>query len=769
MNRCPACGHENQAGAKFCSECAAPMVEAKAAVREERKVVTVLFADLVGFTSRSEQLDPEDVRAFLSPYYGRLRAELERFGGTVEKFIGDAVMAVFGAPIAHEDDPERGVRAALAIRDWVQQQEVDLQLRIAVNTGQALVALGARPDQGEGLVSGDVVNTTARLQTAAPINGILVGETTYRATDQVITYRAAAPVTAKGKVDPVPAWEALEARSRVDVGDILNARGPLVGRASELRVLTDALGRMRQDRSPQLVTLVGVPGIGKSRLIAELWSVVEADPDFIHWRQGRSLPYGDGVTFWALAEMVKAQAGILETDSPDEAAEKLAAAVAALIPDPVDAHWVEGHLRPLAGINRDTDPIGNRRDEAFTAWRRFFEALSEESPLVLVFDDLHWADDNLLDFVEYVVDWAVGVPILVVCTTRPELFERRPGWAGNTRNTTRLSLSPLTDAETAELISGLSARPLMAAETQLMLLDRAGGNPLFAEQYVRMLAERSDADELPLPETVQGIIAARIDALPADEKRLLQEASVLGKVFWLGAVINADATAAPPRCACMRSSARISCSVRGVPSLLTRRNTRSCTVSSATSRTVRYLAASGRRSIGSRRNGSARSDVARIMPRCARITTGMRSNSVARPVRPSMPRLRHPRSKAFATRVTAPLRSTRMRRRRASISRRWNSRLLDRRNTRLSNSKSDGRSSSAGRWKPTRFVGPAMRCLRSATPSRLRKLRPSSQSCCGIAANRDLRWSTWIARADWSQTANRPPSRHTSLQAHLGT
>jgi class 3 adenylate cyclase/tetratricopeptide (TPR) repeat protein len=541
MNRCPACGHENQVGAKFCSECAAPMVEAPAAVREERKVVTVLFADLVGFTSRSEHLDPEDVRALLSPYYGRLRTELERFGGTVEKFIGDAVMAVFGAPIAHEDDAERGVRAALAIRDWVLRQEVDLQLRIAVNTGPALVALGARPEQGEGLVSGDVVNTTARLQTAAPINGILVGETTYRATNQVINYRPAAAVEAKGKAEPVPAWEAVEARARVDVGDITNSRGPLVGRVNELRVLTDALARMRRDRTTQLVTLVGVPGIGKSRLIAELWSVVDADPDFIHWRQGRSLPYGDGVTFWALAEMVKAQAGILETDSPDTAGEKLSTCVAGLIPDSVDAHWVEGHLRPLAGINRDTDPVGNRRDEAFTAWRRFFEALSEESPLVLIFDDLHWADDNLLDFVEYVVDWAVGVPILVVCTTRPELFERRPGWAGNTRNATRLSLAPLTDEETAELISGLSARPLMAADTQLMLLDRAGGNPLFAEQYVRMLAERPEAGELPLPETVQGIIAARIDALPADEKRLLQEASVIGKVFWLGAVIRADA------------------------------------------------------------------------------------------------------------------------------------------------------------------------------------------------------------------------------------
>ncbi len=198
----------------------------------------------------------------------------------------------------------------------------------------------------------------------------------------------------------------------------------MVGRASELRVLTDALARMRRDRSPQLVTLVGVPGIGKSRLIAELWSVDEADAGFLHWRQGRSLPYGDGVTLSALAEMVKAQAGILETDSPDEAGEKLATCVAALIPDQVDAQWVEGHLRPLAGIKRDTDPVGNRRDEAFSAWRRFFEALSDESPLILVFDALHWADDNLLDFVEYVVDWAVGVPILVVCTTRPELLQR---------------------------------------------------------------------------------------------------------------------------------------------------------------------------------------------------------------------------------------------------------------------------------------------------------------------------------------------------------
>ena len=329
MSMCPACGHENQAGAKFCSECAAPMVETAGLAREERKVVTVLFADLVGFTSRSEQLDPEDVRAFLSPYYARLRRELERFGGTVEKFIGDAVMALFGAPVAHEDDPERAVRAALAIRDWVVEQEADLQLRIAVNTGEALVALGAHASQGEGMASGDVVNTTARLQTAAPVNGILVGETTYRATAEVITYRAAEPVSAKGKALPVPAWEALDARSRFGVDLARVSRAPLAGRQREVNVLSDALERVRSDRATQLVTLAGVPGMGKSRLVAELFRVADAAAgELIAWRQGRSLPYGDGVTFWALAEMVKAQAGILETDTPEQAEAKLRAAVA---------------------------------------------------------------------------------------------------------------------------------------------------------------------------------------------------------------------------------------------------------------------------------------------------------------------------------------------------------------------------------------------------------------------------------------------------------
>jgi class 3 adenylate cyclase/tetratricopeptide (TPR) repeat protein len=541
MSACPACGHENPDGAKFCSECAASILTVAAAPREERKVVTVLFADLVGFTARSEQLDPEDVRAFLSPYYARLRTELERFGGTVEKFIGDAVMALFGAPVAHEDDPERAVRAALAIRDWVTELEAGLQLRIAVNTGEVLVALGAQAHQGEGMASGDVINTTSRLQTAAPINGILVGETTYRATSQVITYRPADPVSAKGKTEAVAAWEAVEARSRLGVDLAGASRAALVGRQRELNLLRQALSRVRDDRSPQLVTVVGVPGIGKSRLVAELGRFVDDDPDLIFWRQGRSLPYGDGVTFWALGEMVKAQAGILETDSQEQAGEKLRSSVAAVIPEATDAHWVEGHLHPLAGLPSDVHTGSDRRDEAFTAWRRYFEGLAERSPLVLVFEDLHWADDNLLDFIEHLIDWASGVPMLIVCSARPELFERRSGWSGGTRHSITLSLAPLSDDETAQLISNLSDRPVMEAAAQQVLLARAGGNPLYAEQYVHMLAEWGSAAELPVPETVQGIIAARLDALPPEEKSLLQLAAVLGKVFWLGAVAHVGA------------------------------------------------------------------------------------------------------------------------------------------------------------------------------------------------------------------------------------
>jgi class 3 adenylate cyclase/tetratricopeptide (TPR) repeat protein len=544
---CPSCGHENPEGARFCNGCGAALDLPAAPVREERKVVTVVFADLVGSTARAETLDPEDVRAMLAAHHARVRTELERFGGTVEKFIGDAVVAVFGAPVVHEDDPERAVRAALSIRDAA--QEAGVELRVAVNTGEALVSLDARPADGEGMVAGDVVNTAARIQSAAPVNGVLVGETTYRATTHVIEYSEAEPVAAKGKAEPVAVWEAVAPQARFGSDVELAPLVGLVGREREVDALRDALARAREEREPQLVTLVGVPGIGKSRLVSELLRIVDEDEEIITWRQGRCLPYGEGISYWALGEMAKAQAGVLETDSADVAADKLAEAVAALVPDGNVAAWVTGHLRPLLGLSSDAKAGEESRGEAFAAWRRFCEALAEQRPTVLVFEDLHWADDGLLDFVDGLVDRATGVPLLVLCSVRPELLTRRPGWGGGKANAVTLSLSALSEAETAKLIAEHLSQAVLPAEMQQTLLRRADGNPLFAEEYIRMLKDRRllrrdgetwhlDAADVEVPETVQGIIAARLDALGEDEKELLQAASVVGKVFWLGSIVS---------------------------------------------------------------------------------------------------------------------------------------------------------------------------------------------------------------------------------------
>jgi class 3 adenylate cyclase/tetratricopeptide (TPR) repeat protein len=527
MLECPVCSHANAAGAKFCSDCGAALTAEPP--REERKVVTVLFADLVGFTSRAEQLDPEDVRAVLAPYWERLRGELEKRGGTVEKFIGDAVMALFGAPVAHDDDPLRAVGAALAIRDWA-RDEGDVQVRIAVNTGEALVLLGARPGEGEGMAAGDVVNTTARLQAAAPVNGVLVGETTYRATRDVIEYREHDAVVAKGKSAAIPVWEAVQVRSRLGVDVESRPLLPMVGRTRELGVIVDAFERAKAQREPQLVTLVGVPGIGKSRLVGEFFGRLEDDPDLVWWRQGRALPYGEGISFWALAEMVKAQAGIDENDAPEVAAAKLSSSVDALVDDE-ERNWVFQHLSPLVGGESRAG-----RGEGHPAWRRYFEGMAEQRPLVMVFEDMHWADEALLDFIDHLVDWAADVPLLVVATARPELLDRRPGWAGGKLNASTVALTPLRDDEAAAVIHAVLDEAVLPADTQQALIERAGGNPLYAEQFALLYRERGTAENLPMPETVQGLIAARLDGLQQEEKRVVQDAAVHGKVFWAGAV-----------------------------------------------------------------------------------------------------------------------------------------------------------------------------------------------------------------------------------------
>jgi class 3 adenylate cyclase len=351
---CTTCGRQNPADARFCNGCAAPLAD-PGLPREERKVVSVLFADLVAFTARAERLDPEDVRALQDAYWDLVRSELERHGGTVEKFIGDAVVALFGAPIAHEDDPERAVRAALAIRDWARDQD-EIRVRIAVATGEALVRLHAQPLTGEGMASGDIVNTAGRLQSASTGNGIVVDDRTHRATSQVIDYREAAPLSAKGKAQRITVWEVVQARSRFGVDLISHDQTALIGRARELELAFATLARVREERTPQLLTIVGVPGIGKSRLVFELMQGVAADASVIvTWRQGRSLPYGDGVTFWALAEMVKADAGILETDTDESVREKLARGVRRVIADRAEGDWVERNLHPLVGLGGETD------------------------------------------------------------------------------------------------------------------------------------------------------------------------------------------------------------------------------------------------------------------------------------------------------------------------------------------------------------------------------------------------------------------------------
>jgi class 3 adenylate cyclase/tetratricopeptide (TPR) repeat protein len=527
---CPRCGEENPDRARFCMVCAEPLVET-APAREERKVVSVLFVDLVGFTAASETADPEDVRARLHAYHTRAKAEVERFGGTIEKFVGDAIMSVFGAPVAHEDDAERAVRAGLAI--LVAMEGLELEARAAVNSGEALVALSARPELGEGIATGDVVNTAARLQSSAPQGALVAGEQTYWATRHAIDYEPLDPVQAKGKADPVPLWRAVGARSRFGI-DLEPAREtPFLGRDDELEVLRQVYARTLRESACHLVTLVGEPGIGKSRLVAELREFVDGRPELIYWRQGRCLPYGEGIALWALGEIVKAHAGILESDDPAAAREKLARAIEPLVSAAAEQAWIAGELARLVGAG---PAAAGERDESFAAWRSFLEAVAAQRPLVLVVEDLHWADGAMLEFLEHLVDWATGVTLLVVCTARPELHELHPAWSGGTRNATTISLSPLSSDDTARLVAALLERAVLPAETQRELLERAGGNPLYAEQFVKMLQERPRTGDVAVPETVQALIAARLDTLGADRKALLQDASVVGKVFWSGAV-----------------------------------------------------------------------------------------------------------------------------------------------------------------------------------------------------------------------------------------
>jgi class 3 adenylate cyclase/tetratricopeptide (TPR) repeat protein len=555
VKACNTCGQENPDAARFCLACGSPLL-APQPVIEERKVITVLFTDIVGSTARAEQMDPEDVRARLAPYYVRLRAELERFGGTVEKFIGDAVVALFGAPAAHEDDPERAVRAALAIREAIDElnaedEWLDLKVRIGVNTGEALVVVGARVSEGEGLAAGDVMNTAARLQSAAPVNGILVGALTQEATRDAIEYRGAEPIAAKGKSEPVPAWEAV---ALIDAAARPARTGALVGREAEVERLTGIWWLVLRDRRPALATVIGPPGIGKSRLLVEL-SLSVAATGTVH--RGRCLSYGEGITYWPVTELVKSAAGILQSDARETISRKLDDFLDSLDTDDLDElRTIAAALSNLIGIPttpRGTYAAGDiSRAELHWGIKRTFQLLARARPLVLVLEDLHWAEPTLLELIAYLLADETEAPILLVGSARPELAEAEPAFAGDHGRRHTLELDTLTGAEGAALLGQLLGDETLA-ETAFArkLIENAGGNPLFLEETVRMLRDRdlvdrdlwaTDEADLPVPTSVQGLISSRLDRLEPSQKRVAHHAAVVGAVFWAGAVGHLGST-----------------------------------------------------------------------------------------------------------------------------------------------------------------------------------------------------------------------------------
>ena len=537
MPQCLACGEQNPEGARFCSACGTALTVEPAV--EERKVVSVLFVDLVDFTSRSDQADPEDVRAMLVPYDIRVKSEIESFGGLVEKFIGDAVMAVFGAQVSHGDDAERAVRAGLRVLDAIQELNkenpaLDLTVRAAVNTGVAIVDARQQPDIAQGLAHGDVVNTASRLETGAPPGGLVVGAETYWATRSVIGYEPLEPIQAKGKRKPLAAWLALEALT--GPAERAASAAPMVGRDRELALLRRTWESVTTQRRPDLVTVVGHPGIGKTRLTREFVGLVE--PSGTRVLRGRSLPYGESSGYRAFRQQVKDVAGIFEGDPPADARAKLTAVVTELC-GPTDGPEVADHLAVLIGLGGDR--VADRQPLFFAA-RRFVEDLASRQPLLLVFEDIHWADTSQLDLLESLASRVRDVPVMFLALARPELLDSRPTWGAGLMSHTSMQLHPLSSDEARTLAGHLlpMLSGLQGAADRVVIT--AEGNPLFIEELVASLAERVDEALEELPTNVRSTIAARLDTLPAAARGALLDAAVIGKVFWRGALQALDAT-----------------------------------------------------------------------------------------------------------------------------------------------------------------------------------------------------------------------------------
>jgi class 3 adenylate cyclase/predicted ATPase len=571
---CPACGSMLTPGARFCSNCGTPTGAGVGAAAgagpgtstatstgagtspglgvsrpagtlpspggsapvAERRFVSVLFADLVGFTTLSEGRDAEETRELLSHYFDQSREIIERYGGTVEKFIGDAVMAVWGAPIARENDAERAVRAALDLVASIPSIGPGLQGRAGVLTGEAAVTIGAT---NQGMVAGDLVNTASRLQSVAPPGTVLVGDSTERAASSAIVFEAVGEQQLKGKAAPVSAFRALRVvAERGGRGRSDRLEAPFVGRDDEFRLLKDLVHATGKERRARIVSITGVAGVGKSRLSWELNKYLDGIAETVYWHSGRSPAYGEGIAFWALGEMVRGRAGLAETDDEATTRSKVADMVALWVPLDSERAWIEGALLVLLGFETGSAT----REELFSAWRTFFERIAEKGTAMLVFEDLHWADPGLLDFVDHILDWSRGFPLLVVTLARPELLERRPTWGAGRRNFVALDLEPLSDAAMRQLLEGLVAG--LPESIVKSIVARADGIPLYAVETVRMLVTEgrlaevdgayravAEIETLAIPETLQALIAARLDALEAADRSVLQGAAVLGQSF----------------------------------------------------------------------------------------------------------------------------------------------------------------------------------------------------------------------------------------------